>query len=332
MLPALLLALAVAWPGSAQTRPASDRADDRPVLRSVIDNDEFVGLNKNDRWYSSGVVIMHDQADQGMPDGLAARLPCAPDAAPELQARRGWAFGQVIGMQNRRDLATVAGNDRPIGALLWLSHLRARFSPRADAGWALSLGTTGPAALGEPVQNGLHRMLGVQEVTTWDHQLRPRTGVELRVHCQHRRPLTDGQGLVLGGGWELVLGNRFSQLEAQVSLALGPAAAQMRPVREARLAWPTPPLTRGWAVIAGMRLRLVARDGLLDGATYRYDNAIEARPLVGEVFIGAQWRASRLWQIGYGAVHRTMDFNGPGVREARYEPQTFGQLTVSLSF
>ncbi|MEZ5653046.1 MAG: DUF2219 family protein [Burkholderiaceae bacterium] len=303
-----------------------------PVLRSVIDNDEFVGLNRRDRWYSSGVVIMGDRADPLPPDPLASRLPCQMPTQDAPDARRAWAFGQVIGMQNRRDLTMAAANDRPIGALLWLSHLRARFSPYRDAGWAMTINTTGPAALGEPVQNGLHRMLGVDQVAIWNQQLRPRTGLELRLHCLQRTALGIASGSTFSVGWELVLGNRLTQFETQIAIALGPSGAAMRPVREARLAWPVPMLTRGWGLIAGLRLRAVARDGLLDGPTFGYENRITARHAVLEWFAGGQWRLTRHWQLGYAIVRRSMDFDGPGVAGAHYDPQTFGQLTLSLAF
>ncbi len=317
-----LLTTSVAAPGTT----------DVVEVRAVIDNDEFVGLNRRDRWYSSGGRIgWTTTSPDGRPSFVSA-VPCAA-SSPDRNAapRRAWSLLQNIYTQNERDVSSASPADRPIGALLAIAHERGSFSPGADRGWGVEVGVTGPAALGEQVQNGLHGLLGVQELRIWNQQLRPRLSFGLRAHCVVRFGSGGGRRVVPAAGWEVVAGSLLTQIAVHASIAIGPAAPEMRPVREARLAWPVPPQRATWGLIAGLRLRAVARDRLFSGPVYGYENPITPRDVVGEFFIGGQWRFSHRWQIGYAAVRRTREFGGPGVAEAGYSPQTFGQITVRLA-
>lgn len=299
-------------------------------LRGVVDNDEFVGLNRRDRWYSSGVSIAVARPTDAPPDPVLAALPCAPP--DQAVHRRAWSLDHVIMMQNRRDLGQAQPNDRPIAGLLQIGHQRGLFHASGDAGWAVDVGVTGPAALGEPIQNGLHRLLDVQQVGLWSQQLRPRLSLNLRAHCLWRTALDERGRWAFSAGGGIVLGTLLAQIEGVVALAAGPAATQMRPVREARLGWPEPAIAAHWGLIAGLRVRAVGHDALIEGDTFGYVNGVRPRALVGEWFVGGRWRLGPRWSLGCAAVHRTMDFTGPGVDAAGFEPQTFGQITLQLDF
>lgn len=323
-------ALSIALPARAADWPDLSR------LAIHLDNDEFTGNRPDDRWYSSGGRI--DWLGANPSPAPLVPVSCAnlPASLQRQSARRFGSFGQDIYSQNSRLNTTPDPDDRPVSALLYLQFGRSAVGETINgtsshAMAKLEIGVTGPAALGEQVQNGLHDLLGVDRVRIWGSQVRPRLGINLHLACtiQLARVRQDSRSpLVLNARYEFSLGNLLTQAGVSLAVAAGPDARRMHIPRPARLANPVVRPIRRWAAIAGVSVRAVAYDASIDGDTYGYQSRVSTRPLQGDVFVGLTAGITRRWQLSYALMWRSMDFEGPGVDEQNFERQLIGQLVL----
>lgn len=342
---AWVLALLLALPGLsalAQTSRAADSAAPGPgtaahSLSLQVDNDEFAGINRRDRWYSQAMRLHYFAPDTGAGwSGELARLWCGlQPCAPSLQAARRWSLGQDIHTQNRRDLPTPDPQDRPTAGWLYLSGAVLLESADETRMAELQLGVVGPAAGAQALQRVWHQMLGVSDVRGWSSQIRPRAGLQLQLVHERRIPLLGSQldavlrsfaslGSVsaqAGGGIVLRVGDRLSGTAsaAQAQAATGRIGSGGR-----------------WSVQAGLGVRAVAYDYLLDGPVYGYASQVRHAPWVGEASLGATWAPAWApmagWQWRFALLRRTIDFESVAVTQGRFSPQTFGVIQASVDW
>jgi hypothetical protein len=88
----------------------------------------------------------------------------------------GFSLGQEIYTPRHNVREPVTG-DRPHAAWLYGAVQLQRLAGTGLQSFELRGGVTGPPALGEPVQNGVHRLLHNQLEAGWDHQLPTRLGI-----------------------------------------------------------------------------------------------------------------------------------------------------------
>ena len=336
-----LLIVFFLWPLGSALALDSERHDRSLLHRLAIhlDNDEFTGNRPDDRWYSSGGRIDWLSLPPKAPVG-AVSCSSLPSSLRQPGNRRFGSFGQDIYAQNDRLNTAINQADRPVGAYLYLQHGRSVDSPLTNGRGAramakIEIGVTGPAALGEQVQNGLHDILGVERVEVWGNQIRPRLGVNLHISCTALRAHVDPEHrnpLVLHAGYHASVGNILVEAGLALAISGGPDGARMRLPQTARLANPITPKIRRWGVIAGVSVRAVAWDALIDGDTFGYDNQIRSRPLQAVAFIGIGLSLGSKWQLSYALMRRTIDFEGPGVDAQNFRPQTIGQLILQAPF
>ena len=315
---------------SEASAAATERALAGHGLQVQADNDEFAGINRRDRWYSSGVRASYlAAADPG--DWRARMLAawcdtvarCAAAATPSVF----FSIGQNIYTQNTRTLTVPSPHDRPLAGWLYLAFGAHRADARASDAVMLQAGVTGPASYGEQVQNRLHSALGVTRVPAWHYQLRPRLGVDLRIAHARRHPVTDRIDLVTRVAGSA--GNVLVRASAGAMLRTGSGLRGAEFPSEAMQTMPGALRPGGWVLFAGVDARATLWDVFLDGQPYGYEPAISSRPLSVEGFVGAAL-ALGLGRIAFTLARRTIDFRGPGVGAARYAPQTVGWLVVDL--
>ncbi|MDP9349690.1 MAG: lipid A deacylase LpxR family protein [Gemmatimonadota bacterium] len=248
---------------------------------------------------------------------LSAELSAAPgalsflsacgtrsDAHPCLHTRL--RLGQEI-YTPRRDASTPLPGERPYAAWLYGAAEVVGVGPGRQRSLAVELGVTGPPALGEPVQNGVHRLLGSEPQVGWAHQLRFEPGLlvrytEWRLFEFDLRRLGSGQ---LRPGWSISLGNVRTAAQAGASARLGPAPAA------------------GPFLLLEVAREWVARDLFLDGNTFKGNSSAQKLPFVsrGELGVGYAFRA---WALEYRFVVRSRQYRAqPG-------PHGYGSLSVRL--
>jgi hypothetical protein len=216
--------------------------------------------------------------------------------AVERGPARRFLVGQRI-YTPRRDAPEPVPGERPYAGWLFAGAQIASGQRSLE----LEVGFTGPAALGEPVQNGVHRLLGSERQEGWAHQLGFEPGILLRL--QEIRRFDRGP----------------ARIQPALSVALGnvrTAAAAGAHVEVGRGAGPYARL--------GARHEWVARDIFLDGNTFRSRSTARKLPFVSEGEAAAGFRARR-WSAEYRFVARTREYR------AQPEAHAYGSLALTLA-
>jgi hypothetical protein len=277
-------------------------------LRAVelrVDNDQFGFTGPSEeRWYTSG-VFLQGAVDAG-PDAPDARLAAAwcvriVACDPGARTLRVLSLSQRIHTPQLMSPSVPRPFDWPFGASLALGSAIVVDGARTRQALGLELGAIGPAALGGPVQNALHRIIGQPRVEGWDDQVRAQPLVQLTWYrlSRHRLDAPEGMDAVLRTG--LRLGNPLTQAELGAMLRFG-----RRPEGPA---WPGESIgvrgRAGWHGFVGVEAAGVApavrrvglhRRKLGDGVR------MAARPRAGAA-VGAARRARR-HGLDAAAAHR----------------------------
>ncbi len=335
----LLATLAVggAAPTFVGAQAAPDAATSEPTPtpgRSVVvqvDNDEFAGLNKRDRWYSQGLRLhvfsplpSNDRA-RALLDTWCAWQVCGPG----MVASQRWSIGQNTYTQNDRTLSAPDPQDRRNAGWLHLSGALLLESSVQTRMLEAQVGVIGPASLAGRVQNQWHRWLGVSSVSGWDAQLRPRAGLQIQVVQEQRWPLLGTRADLVGRLFGS-LGTVAGQAGVGLTLRVGDRLSGTATYAEAQAA--TGRLDTGgrWSLQAGGAIRGVAYDRLIDGPVYGVPAQIRAAPWVGELHLAATVSPAPGWALRFALMRRSIDFDSTAVEQGRFKPQTIGSIQASL--
>lgn len=343
---ALLLA---AIPGvPAWARPGCEASEPRSLAGSTlnvrVDNDLFGGIGQ-DQGYSNGIMVtlvspnLVDYADD----------PCLPDIARQLNRYLNWIYPEGVEDQNMvlgigqalytpadRERTDLITDDRPYAAALLVSlGYNARSGDRLRT-TQLRFGLVGPAARGEQVQNGVHRLIGTDRFNGWNHQLRNEPVLQLIHERRYRwiaRPVSNGWGWDAIGHWGASVGNFATYANAGVewrfgyhvpddfgSAPLRPAGENSSPVgpKRGRDDW------SGHAFVTA-DARCVLYDITLDGNTFKSSHSVDKRSLVADLGYGVAVTHGP-WKLAFARYHRTREFRG------QKEVPVFGSVTISRRF
>lgn len=179
----------------------------------------------------------------GLPGPVHRRLDAD---ASDLRSHMG--IGQRI-YTPRQDGSEPLPGERPYAGWLFLDAGVVLTGFGIEHHLGLEVGVTGPTALGEPVQNGFHRLVGSTLQEGWEHQLRREVAglVRYATAATHRL----GRAHLRSQG-EIALGTLWSGAATEVDVRFGSA-----------------PGARGLYAGAGSRQEWVARNLFLDGNTFR---------------------------------------------------------------
>jgi hypothetical protein len=289
-----------------------------------LDNDQFAFIPRNEeRWYTSGEFFR--AAWDAAPDAADARLAaawCARVLACDRDAR----VLRVATLDHRIFTPAFTGTpapqpfDRPYAASLGVGLATVVAGERSRQTLEFQLGTVGPGALGEPVQNAIHSVLGQPKVEGWVWQVRARPLAQIGWSRLVREPLGSA-------GTDVVLRTAV-QLGTPVTQA---AVGAM--VRTGRL--PGGPTWAGETVgaderpgayaFAGVEARAVGHDATIDGATYGYASQVSRAPFAGTAFVGASAGTFADWRLELSLAIHSVPFSTP-VEGPLYRPQRIGTI------
>ncbi len=339
LMAALLAAPALAQPVRLDAS-VPDRApppDWRGTLSFSIENDSFSRSN-SDRNYTSGVQASWRSPNANLPrplswlDGQLDRLLGPGDV------RWGLSVGQTIFTPRDTRARNPDPTDRPYAANLFAAVSLSRASDRTLTILELQGGIVGPSALGRQIQNGVHRLLGVDRTYGWRYQLRDEPVFNLvgerkwRVGLGQLGPLefealpsatvSLGNGNIygaLGGLLRMGRGLHADYGPARIRPALSGSNYFQPEANRSGSEW-------GWYVFAGLEARAVGRDIALDGNSFRDSRRVDSRPFVADAQLGAAvfWRSYRL---AYTHVVRSEEFYGQ-----RGGVSQFGSLNLAVRF
>lgn len=165
----------------------------------------------------------------------------------------------------------------------------------------VELGVTGPAALGELVQNGFHRLVGSTQQEGWNHQLQGELA-----------------GLVrYGAAWPQEFGGVHVRPQGEIGVGtLWSGAAGGLDLR-----FGAPPEARGLYAEGQVRQEWVARNLFLDGNTFHESVRAEKRAWVSEVGVGIGYGLEG-WALEYRFIVRSREY------DAQPGPHGYGSVAL----
>lgn len=313
-----------------------------PIVNLRIDNDLLGG---QDQGYSNGVQLsvvtpnLKDYADD----------PCLPSVANWVNR---WLGALQMEDADQRDMiatlshgiftpadpsrSELVESDRPYAALLLFGlGYNARKGDLLRT-TQLQFGIIGPAAAGEQVQNGVHKLVGADKFRGWGNQLDNEPVFRLVYEQMHRFSANGGKR---GWGMDTVvhyggsLGNLATYANAGTELRIGVnlpddfGSTPLRPAGE-NTAPPREPATQyqpGAHMFVALDTRIVWRDITLDGNTFRDSHSVDKRHVVSHVGYGVALMVHR-WKFAVARYHVTSEFEG------QPESPVFGSIAVSRAF
>jgi lipid A 3-O-deacylase len=307
---AFLLLAALALPVAAREPPPPGSE-----LQLFIENDM---LARTDRYYTNGIKF-----GVGLPFDLL-QTPAAevlrsldPDNGEDIHV--GLFLGQNMYTPRDITIATPQPNDRPWAAWLYLGGVAQRARGNRLDTAELDLGLVGPAALGEQVQKGWHRLVGVKQPRGWDNQ-GPTEPAFMLSYLQKRRYGGDNFDLIAHGG--ATLGTVMTLARAGAMLRAGqrmsgfgpdtiePGGAMLQGTRDADTSGAAARTGSEWYVFAGVDQRLVARNIFLDGPVFRDGPSVDRRNHVWDVSAGFSFRSGGL-RFSWTRIRRSEEFQTP---------------------
>jgi hypothetical protein len=333
-----LLAFAAAAAGAACERPVR-WSDLQPTLGIRIDNDALTG-DDEDRGYTNGLQFTLRSGNlQGFAEPDCLPLPVrAIDRVIEALhdgdlRQKNVLFSVFHGVFTPADhtATTVIGNDRPYAAVLLLgAGYNARRSDSTMHSTQLRLGMVGPSAKGEQLQNGLHKIIGVNEYRGWGNQLRDEPLLQL-LHERLRRvrfgatPFDLESDLI--GHWGGSLGNFATYANAGAEWRFGRNLSTdfgtdpLRADGENVARGDAPPQRLAWHAFVSFDLRVVAHDVTLDGNTWKDSHGVQKKRWVADLGYGVAV-VHGSWKLVLSQYLRTREFYGQRHRSL------FGTLTL----
>ncbi len=130
-------------------------------LSFKTDNDAYL-LQKKDGYYSNGLFVTLNTASEKNNHKIITS----------------YELGQMIFTPRNVNFFRDGGIDRPFCGYLYLSYNKAIFLPKQQiVQWAASIGTIGENALGENVQETIHKLFRYKQFIGWDTQISNEVGL-----------------------------------------------------------------------------------------------------------------------------------------------------------
>lgn len=316
-----LLGLSASLPALALEPPPAGSE-----VQLFVENDMWA---RTDRYYTNGIKL-----GVGLPFDLL-QVPAAEVLRQfDPHGGEGIHLGLFLGqnMYTPRDI-TVPGAqplDRPWAAWLYLGGVAQRARQNRLDTVEIDVGVVGPAALGEDVQKGWHRLIGAKQPKGWDNQGAGEIAF-LASYLQKRRYGGDNVDVVVHGGATLGTVMTLARGGAMVRLGQGmtgfgpdtiePGGAMLHGTRASGAG---SRLGSEWYVFAGADHRLVARNIFLDGPAFHDGPSVDRRRHVWDLMAGVSFRVDGL-RFSWTRIRRSEEFRGAVV-------QRFDSLNLGFEF
>ncbi len=278
------------------------RVNEGQAFGLAVENDSRnVGGPGVDQAYSNGIKLSYVYARDQVPKWAPMAFVESDYIKKELarsKANFGVSLNHQIYTPNNTGSTAFIRNDRPYAA--WLNvgfslHLKTKdWSQTLET----SLGVVGPAALGEPVQNNFHRLIGTTTANGWAHQLPNEPAVQInyqrRIHFFELRnrfgPYFDAIPVFGGGLGNVFIGAHVGML-ARLGINLPDDFGPARPSggeSDSFVSPLAPPedLKSSYYLFAGARGNAIARNLFLDGSTFQKSHRVTKYPFTAETEVG----------------------------------------------
>lgn len=329
-LPAIA-ALALAT-GATAAHAQAVRLDTDNIITIQGENDAASTLRgTSDQYYTSGLRLGWTSGQNAIPLFTALGQGIWADNGTTRVALD---ISQSLYTPRDTQLSPPNPLDRPYAGVLI-----ATGSMIHDTSWtrdvlSLSLGVVGPSALGKPLQNGFHNLIGDTANRGWNYQIQDQPAVQILAQRTWRLPLASLGPIETDVLPEATasLGDIRDYLQLGGTLRLGQGlgsdfgTARIEPGLSGTDAWTnTTPVA--WYVFGGVDGQAVGYDVTLDGSTFRSNTPSVHRIWdVGEMEAGAAIMLYGL-RLTYTQTWQTQEFHG-----AKAGLFNFGSIALSAKF
>jgi lipid A 3-O-deacylase len=312
------------WP-----QPAASQADDRGALNIVIENDRFAAADDN---YTNGFQIDYLSRPRRQGSTVEFLLDWLPGNRGG-EARFGWLLGQRIFTPADTDSPGLLPDQRPYAAWLYAG-LSAVYSTDTHIdSWTLNVGTVGPDALGEEIQNGVHDAINSDNAVGWDNQIPNELGATLIIE---RKWQAFELSNMAGFGMDVLphvgvsLGNIEQYANAGFTFRLGDDLDSDFGPPRIRPSLPgtgffVPKDRWVWYLFLGVDGRYVDKNIFIDDNRIADRFNIVKEDWVGDAQVGLVVSRGDL-RVSYTHVYRTEQF------DRQNGPDRFGSLAISWRF
>jgi len=283
-----------------------------------VENDVLAGT---DRYYTNGIKfgggMRADPLIEFLFQAPAQEVLRRIDSTPRV-VHMGLFIGQQLYTPRHITVARPQPLDRPWAAWTYVGGVAQSVAANRLRTVELNLGVVGPAALGEPVQTGWHRLIGADRPRGWDNQLRNEPGVLLSVLQKWRHGPARGFQVVPHAGASV--GNVMTLARAGGTVRFGdnmygfgpdtiePGGAMLQSSR--REDDPEGSGKSEWFVFIGLDARAVAYNVFLDGNLLRSGPSVDRRVFVYDIKAGFSARVSQV-RLSFTHTRRSEEFTTP---------------------
>ncbi|MBN8542549.1 MAG: lipid A deacylase LpxR family protein [Deltaproteobacteria bacterium] len=267
----------------------------------AIENDsKNIGGPGSDQAYSNGVHFAYVYARNKVPKWAPKSFRESEFFKGELTdstANFGISINHQIFTPENILAVGLQTNDRPYVAWLNASFSVVLKNQKRSQSIELSLGTIGPAANGESVQNSFHRWIGTEKAEGWGNQLKDEPTVQ--INYQQRLSFLESRSRsgayfdlipMFGGGLGNVIIGLHSGLLARIGYNLPDDVGPSRPSGGDTESFVAPMTTfesrSSYYFFAGIRGNAVARNIFLDGNTFQESHRVTKFPFNFETEVG----------------------------------------------
>jgi lipid A 3-O-deacylase len=341
---ALLLSSCLVFSLFGAEVPAEDRPKSGGTFSLYLENDSFVGTDRN---YTSGVKLGWSSADLSKFSDTAASRPFLPvlDVVPFInepafQKNLVLALGQNIYTPNDTQTATLITDDRPYAGWLYLGVGVVWKNATVRNSIVFDLGVVGSWSFAQEAQRAVHDALKSGHPEGWDNQLHNEFGIVGTYERTWRWPKHERRS---GLDWELLphvgaaLGNvaTYANVGAELRFglnlpddfgnpAISPSAVTSTPV-DGTMAAGRSRADFGVHLFARADGRAVAHNIFLDGNTFGDSHSVDRKIFVADLSAGIVTNY-RNTGIAFAVVYRTKEFDG------QETGQVFGTISLNVTY
>ena len=302
--------------------------DSAAIFSMIGENSSISTAGLTDRYYTNGLSASYLSGEGAFEALNNLTQPILGDGAPRLSL----GISQQIYTPDNTHVAVPPPNDRPYAGVLLANIGLSQDGENSRTSAGIGLGMVGPSALGRPVQNGWHTVIGQSSNAGWNTQIHDEAVFAINAAKVWRMPLGELGGLqtdvlpALGG----VLGTLKTDAEAGLTLRIGRGLeddygpARIRSLSGGEAFRGSDEI--GWYFFAALHGEAVNNDITLSGNNFRSSRSVSLLPLVGDGAMGAALITHGI-RVSYTQVIQTQDF-----KHEKGGAHQFGSLNLSVRF
>ncbi len=312
---------------------------------SLLEENDSLYFN-SDKHYTQGLRLSDLRPDIAPDsswntpfDNLGSVAPIFSRAPGQTERKRRYALflGQSIFTPKNLQLTPPDPRDRPYAGWLYLgTSLLQETDGRMLENFEVDLGVVGPAALGEPVQNDWHQLIGAAAARGWGYQIHDEPGTMISYERQWRFPLLGdgGEGMDFVPEAGATVGNVMTygdvggQFRIGRNLRVDYGPVRIRPALSGTDYFDADKLdgNLGYYFFVGAQGRVVGQNIFLDGNSFRESPSVEKKDLVADLQAGFSVFWSSAFRVDFSVVRRTEEFVG------QRTPDEIGTAALAFSW